>query len=200
MLRSALICLMLTTGVAHAAADPSDPNWPCIQRKVPRLSVGALWTGPVPDAASDAAAKTPAVQALADRLALRRTPMDQAEAAIADFAQTADAATLTGLFQAVFDRIDTHRARLIDGIDRYAIGQQALATRLEQGRAQMSQLEAAAKPDFDAIDAAEKQLDWDTRIFDERRQSLTYVCETPVILEQRAYALSRAIAAHLPPP
>ena len=31
----------------------------------------------------------------------------------------------------------------------------------------------------------------------ERQQSLTYVCETPVILEQRAFALSRAIAGRL---
>ena len=41
-------------------------------------------------------------------------------------------------------------------------------------------------------------LDWDQRIFTERQQSLTYVCETPVILEQRAFALGRIIAAQVP--
>ena len=50
---------------------------------------------------------------------------------------------------------------------------------------------------FDAIDAQEQKLDWDMRIFQDRQQALTYVCETPVILEQRVFALGRAIAAGL---
>ena len=37
----------------------------------------------------------------------------------------------------------------------------------------------------------------DQRIFTDRQQSLSHVCETPVILEQRAFALGRAIAGHL---
>jgi hypothetical protein len=35
-------------------------------------------------------------------------------------------------------------------------------------------------------------------VFDERKQSLTYVCESPVILEKRAFAIARAIMRHLP--
>ena len=37
-------------------------------------------------------------------------------------------------------------------------------------------------------------LAWDTRIFKQRAQSLNYVCETPVLLEQRAFAIARALA------
>ena len=48
------------------------------------------------------------------------------------------------------------------------------------------------------MDAVEKDLDWSMRIFRERQQSLTYVCETPVILEQRAFAVGRAVEAVLP--
>ncbi|RYI14311.1 MAG: hypothetical protein EON48_11985, partial [Acetobacteraceae bacterium] len=51
---------------------------------------------------------------------------------------------------------------------------------------------------FEKIDAEEEKLDWDVRIFTDRQAQLTYVCETPVILEQRAFALGRAIAGHLP--
>ena len=75
----------------------------------------------------------------------------------------------------------------------------AQAAQVQARRARMATLEAADKPDFDAIDAEEKALDWDQRIFTERQQSLTYVCETPVILEQRLFALGRALAAGLPP-
>jgi len=42
-----------------------------------------------------------------------------------------------------------------------------------------------------------EQLNWDTRVYDEREQSLRYVCETPVLLEQRLFALGRHIAEHL---
>lgn len=193
-----LILIAALAASPALANDPTDPDWPCVQRKVPHLSIGQMWTGPLPDAASAAAARTPEIVALADRLMLRRTPMDQAEAAIAEFARGADATQLTALFEAIFDRIDTHRTRLIEGIGRYARGQKALAARIDATRAEMAALEAAEKPDFDAIDAAEEKLDWDSRVFDERRQSLSYVCETPVILEQRAFALARAIAGRLP--
>jgi hypothetical protein len=38
---------------------------------------------------------------------------------------------------------------------------------------------------------------WDMRLYEDRRDSLTYLCEQPVLLEQRAFALARAIAGHL---
>jgi hypothetical protein len=41
----------------------------------------------------------------------------------------------------------------------------------------------------------EDRLAWEARIFKERAQSLTYVCETPVLLEQRAFAIARTLAA-----
>jgi hypothetical protein len=35
------------------------------------------------------------------------------------------------------------------------------------------------------------------RILQDRQQALSYVCETPVVLEQRLFALARAIQAGL---
>ena len=100
--------------------------------------------------------------------------------------------------QAIFDRIESERSALIAGIARYGQKQVALAKMIEDRRSRMARLEAEENPDFDAMDAEEKALDWDQRIFTERQKSLTYVCETPVILEQRVFALARAIASHLP--
>ena len=48
-----------------------------------------------------------------------------------------------------------------------------------------------------AASALEDALRWDTRIHDERNAALAYVCESPVILEQRAFALAREIQTHL---
>jgi hypothetical protein len=55
----------------------------------------------------------------------------------------------------------------------------------------------AEPKDFDRIEELEDTLAWETRIFRDRAQSLTYVCETPVLLEQRAFAIARLIAARL---
>lgn len=184
---------------ALAAAFPAygftpTPDWPCIQRLQPRLSLGQAWTGPAP---ADQA-EPPEIAALADRLVQRRMTIEAAQAEIDSFAVGQDADTLALLMQAVFERIDTQRAAIIAGISRYGHAQVALAERVEARRSRMAELEAADPPDFDAIDAEEAALDWDMRIFTDRQQSLTYVCETPVILEQRLFALGRAIGAHLP--
>ena len=124
-------------------------------------------------------------------------PIEQAEAEIAAFAETASDADLTALMVAIFRRIEPERSALIEGIARYGARQVDLSRMIEDRRARMAELSAAESPDFDAIDAEEKALDWDERIFTDRQQSLTYVCETPVILEQRLFALGRAIAGHL---
>ena len=191
-----LAILILASGAAHAASG-TDPTWPCIQRKQPHLSLGQMWTGPLPDEATNALARDPAITALAARLEQRRLPLEEAETLIADFAATADDAQLTALMQAILAQIEPERSAIIEGIARYGQRQVDLAAMIETRRARMAELEAATQPDFDAIDAEEKALDWDERIFTDRQQSLTYVCESPVILEQRAFALARAIAAHL---
>jgi hypothetical protein len=42
-----------------------------------------------------------------------------------------------------------------------------------------------------------ERLQWDLRIFEDRRHSLTYACEVPVLIEQRLFALGREIQNHL---
>jgi len=39
----------------------------------------------------------------------------------------------------------------------------------------------------------EEQLKWQVRIHEDRENSLGYICETPVILEQRAFSIGRDI-------
>ncbi len=193
-----IAALMLTTPAV--AGGSGDPTWPCIQPKQPHLSIGQLWSGPLPDDAAAELAKRPDIAALAQVLEQRRLPMEEAEAQIAAFAEGASAEELTALFVAVFDRIDAYRSRIMSGVARYAQKQIVLSDQIEARRAEMARLSAAESPDFDKVDAEEEKLDWDIRIFTDRQAQLTYVCETPVILEQRAFALGRAIAAHLPTP
>lgn len=196
-----LIGLMLAGPVQ--AGGPVDPDWPCIQRRQPALSLAQVWSGPLPGAQGDAPAEAgagatgPALLALSQQLALRRTSLEQAEELVGGFAASAGPEELTALFVATFENIQSQRNRVMAGITRYAHKQEALDAQIVELRHGFASASAAADPDFDQLDRMEADLDWMTRIFQDRQQSLTYVCETPVILEQRAFAIGRIIAARL---
>lgn len=190
------LALALTVTVPVSAADFDDPEWPCIQRKVPSLSVGQMWSGPMPEGDWR---DTPAIESLARVLAPRRTTLEEVEARGAEFAASLDEAEraegLSELFAAVLSRIDAERGQLISGIGRYARNQTALSDRIEGLQGELASLDP--QEDDERMRELEEVLIWQARIFTERAQALTYVCETPVLLEQRAFAIARALAAQL---
>lgn len=189
------LALLSVSFSAAPAADFSDPTWPCIQRKVERLSLGLMWPHPVPETAP-AAATTERAADLVSALVLRRVSLEDASARIAAFTEAenvSDPDTLGHVFKRVFDRIARNRSSIIKGIERYSLDQAALSDRIEEKRAKMIALEAVEEPDFDQIDAIEEQLDWDERIYVDRAKSLVYVCETPVLLEKRLYAIAQSM-------
>jgi hypothetical protein len=190
------LCLIVISGLAGAdAAFSADETWPCVQRRVSELSAAQMWAGPPIDAASEKWRDDPAVASLARLLAARRTRLDEASASIQRFAESAgrDKDTkLTLLFAGTFDLLNAQRRQVIAGIERYAQKQQALAREIDETNRALQVEKAAPRKT-----ALEEKLRWDTRIYDDRNQALTYVCESPVILEQRAFALAREIASHL---
>lgn len=190
----------LILGGTMQAADFSDPTWPCIQRKVGELSLGLMWPHPVPEGPlPDAIAED--ATTLITALSLRRIGIDEARERIAAFAEAHPDLTqddLGKVFRAVFDRVQRDRSAIISGIERYSLKQIALSEAIEDTRVRMDTLMKADAPDFDQVDELEEKLDWDERIFRDRAQSLTYVCETPVLLEQRIYAIGQALMAQIP--
>lgn len=181
------------------AAAPTD--WPCVQVKVPTMSYGQMWSGPPLDDAMKSWRGDEAIEDLATLLAARRTKPEEAKAAVEKFAAAAGAekdARLVQLFAGVFDILNTERSQIIAGIERYAVKQRSLSERIKQESLKIAeeQKDLAAQQTPEAQKEQEK-LEWDTRIYDERQQSLTYVCETPVILEQRAFELGREIQQQL---
>jgi hypothetical protein len=191
------VALAALTGPA-AAARFEDPDWPCVQRKVPELAIGQMWAAPMPP---EGWRRDDAVQALARRLAPRRVPIEQveteAEAFVAGLSGKARAERLAALFAAVLHRINRDRGQIIDGIARYAHRQAELSARVEDMRLELARLKAAPddRQDPDRIADLQDALAWEARIYQERAQSLTYVCETPVLLERRAFDVARALAA-----
>lgn len=185
---------------AAFAQDPEDPDWPCMQRKVPALSVIAVWSGPAIEEALTHWQADDAVAALVQDLAARRMPLEEATAAVSAFAQGLDgdakAEKLTLLFAGLFETLDRERGEVMAGIDRYGRKQKQMAEQIRQEQIRLSDANAAAA-DPRQIGALGEQLVLQTRIFNERRASLLFVCEVPVIIEQRLFALAHAIQNEL---
>ena len=187
-----LLCLALTTLPTGArAAASSDPDWPCIQRLVPRISAAQVWAGPEPSPADWRGDIE--VSRLASKLAARATPLEETEKLVEAFAEAQPKQAVNGKLTALFGRtleiINQDRASIIAGIKRFAQRQRALSERIREARATLTQSANTAGGNTDLTE----QLNWDIRIFDEREKSMTYLCEQPVLLEQRAFALGRTI-------
>lgn len=195
------LMLLAATGGASAAAN-QDPDWPCIQRKVPELSLGQIWNGPDLPASAGDWSKDKDMVALVAELAARRVPIAEAQQEIRDFAAGLPAeraaADLTMLARGLFDHMNAERSQVISGIGRYARKQIEIAALLRKEAADVDAF--AAKPDADPnqVTMRTDRLIAETRIFEERVQSLTFVCEVPTLIEQRLYALAKTIAEVLP--
>ncbi|WP_435311589.1 hypothetical protein [Primorskyibacter sedentarius] len=193
----ALVFLSLATPVA--AADFADPTWPCIQRKVARLSVGLMWPVPIDPEFEPSAELRPEIDALAESLSLRRIDLTELEPDVAAFAQRVDGdPQLLGLvFAEVFNALSNRRTRIIEGIEDFSLGQIALSEKIDMARVEMDAIMAKAEPDFDRVDQLEEQLDWDQVIYSDRQKSITYLCETPVLLEKRLFEVARMLQMNL---
>ena len=194
-----LVMLAAPAVVAAATSEPAS-TWPCIQRKVPELSLGGIWQRA--DLADGAAklSTDPAVQTLAEKLAARRTAMDEAASNIKAFAKTAGAESdlmLQALFLALFDRMRGERSQVMVGIERYGRHQLDLAAKVKAEQHEIDRMRGDPKADQAKLATADDELKWNLRVFDERQKSLSFVCEVPTIIERRLFALARQIEREL---
>jgi hypothetical protein len=183
------------------AASNADPDWPCQQRKVPQLSLGQVWNGPEPPASAKEWSHDRTISALVEEISARRVPLAEAQQRVRDFAANLPPdqlePKLLTLMQGLFDHMDAERSQVISGIGRYARKQIDMAAYLRKESAEVDALRAKADADPEDLDRRTQQFDWDTRVYQERVQSLTYVCDVPTIIEQRLYQLSKTIAEAL---
>jgi hypothetical protein len=167
-----------------------------MQPKVPQMSVASMWDGPSIADVGNSWQDDAKIQDVVARLAARRTPLDAAEKTIADFV-TGSAAEkqdkVKKIFAGVFATLSQQRSEVMSGIERVARNEKELADRIRVDVSTLRELQDKPEQDKSKIDALAAQVEWSTRIFDDRRKSLRYVCEVPTIIEQRVFALSRAL-------
>lgn len=197
-------CLIAWAGVAlflaspAAAADYSDPTWPCIQRKVERLSVGLMWAHPVAeDRAEGELARE--IDELAGALSLRRVEVEDLRPQVEEFAakHSGDPDILGRVFKQAFNSLDARRTRIMGGIADFSQSQIALSEQIDATRLEMDTLMAKDEPDFDRVDTLEEKLDWDQVIYSDRQRSITYLCETPQLIERRLFSIAQLLAGYV---
>lgn len=190
----ALLAVMATESCF--AADPRYPDWPCAQAKVPEISLPAVWAGPPLGDATNKWKDDAKVSALVTKLAARRTALEEAEKAVTEFLTgSADEKTTTGklLFAGLFDTLNAQRSSVMNGLERVTRKQRDAAEKIRSDTLALQALQDASQPDQTKIDELGNQLVWETRIFEDRRRVIKFVCEVPTAIDQRLFALGRVI-------
>ncbi|KJC34078.1 hypothetical protein UB31_38280 [Bradyrhizobium sp. LTSP849] len=184
------------TGTATRAADPRYPDWPCTQAKVPDISLAAVWAGPALDDAETKWKDDAKVSALVSKLAARKTPLDDAEKSVKEFlvGSAADkTANAKLLFAGLFDTLNAQRSQVMGGLERVSRKQREAADKIRDETIQLQTLQGATPRDDTKVEALSNQLIWETRIFEDRRKVVRFVCEVPTAIDQRLFALGRVI-------
>ena len=198
MYRPAAIFLGVALAPVVACAQMpgrADPDWPCQQIKVPELSAGTMWNGPALDPVMHGWSQDAEVAALVQRLSQRRIPLQQAQAEIAAFAQRAGAAKaerLTMLMAGLFDTLGQERASVMAGLDRFGRRQRIFADEIRADNAELHAQQAAGG-DAEKLAQEADKLTLELRVFEDRRQSLSFACNVPTTIEQRLFALAQSI-------
>jgi hypothetical protein len=192
-----ILLVVLSQAVAPpgSAADKRYPDWPCMQLKVPELSPAAVWSGPPLPQSTDAAASA-GLSELISKLSARRTPLEEGRTEIAAFLTGSPAerqAKATQLFSGLFENLNRERSEVMSALERFSRKQKRLAQSIRDNTLKLRELQDKPNPDDATIQALARQVEWDTRIFEDRRKSTSFLCEVPVIIEQRLFALGRIV-------
>jgi hypothetical protein len=182
------------------ALDPRYPDWPCQQLKVPEISIASVWTGPSIEAIDKTKLADPKEAELVSRLAARRTPIEDARKLIADYVVGTNEEKqqkAKTLFAALYSTLNAQRDQVMNGIERFSRKQKAMAEEIREKTRKMREMQDMPNTDQTQNDELASQLSWQTRIFEDRRKSTSYVCDVPVLIEKRLFDLGNAIQSSL---
>ena len=191
---AACLILISTFGSAHAA-DPRHPDWPCVQAKVPEISLAAVWAGPPLDDVAGKWKEDATIGSLVSKLAARRTSLEDSQKAITDYLKGAADKTGSGklLFSGLFDTLNAQRSQVMNGLERITRKQRDAAEKIRADTMALQAQQGEASRDQAKVDELGNRLVWQTRIFEDRQRVIKFVCEVPTAIDQRLFALGRMI-------
>jgi hypothetical protein len=137
---------------------------------------------------------------LVSRLAARRTAMEDARKLIADYVVGTSAEKqekAKTLFAALYSTLNAQRDEVMNGIERFSRKQKAAADDIREEAQKLREIQDKPNADQAQTEDLASRLAWQTRIFEDRRKSTSYVCEVPVLIEKRLFDLGKAIEGAL---
>lgn len=155
-----------------------------------------LWAGPALDDVVGKWKDDGKISTLVERLAARRTPLDEAQKLVAEFlSESAAEKTKMGklLFAGLYDALNAQRSSVLNGLERITRKQRDAAEKIRADTLVLHELQDAPAPDQTRIDQLANQLTWETRIFEDRNKVIRFACEVPTAIDQRLFALGRTV-------
>jgi hypothetical protein len=122
--------------------------------------------------------------------------VEDAQKTIAEFLATPGTDKMvTGklLFAGLFERLNAERASVMNGLERVTRRQRQAADKIRADTVALQALQDATPRDQAKIEELGNTLVWETRIFEDRRRVVKFVCEVPTTIDQRLFALGRTI-------
>ena len=180
----ALIVTALSPLAQAAGRAPVDVDWPCQQPKVASFPLASVWDGP-------------ATADLAADMSQRRVPIADVQAAVAKLAASGapDAKDkIKRAFAIAFNDLVHQRSEILSGLDRFGHKQREMADRI---RTENETAHKTETPGLATNDAALQKLQWDLRVYNDRRLTVSYVCEAPQAIEARIGAIVKVVRAVL---
>jgi hypothetical protein len=202
--RNLFCCVAVATGLCAtqpaSALDPRYPDWPCQQLKVPEISIASVWNGPSIDAIDTTKPADPKQAELVAHLVARRTPIEDARKLIADYLVGTDEEKqqkAKRLFAALYSTLNGQRDQVMNGIERFSRKQKGMAEEIRAKAQKMREIQDKLNGDPAQSSELASELSWQTRIFEDRRRSTSYICDVPVLIEKRLFDLGGAIHDNL---
>lgn len=197
------VVVVLAAGGSAAAAQSAalDPNWPCQSIKIDHMSLATVWSGPPLGKFLSDWQNYPAAAELAEKLAQRRVPIDDAKQQIEAFAKAAGSDSkdqLLAFMGGLFSLLDQERFEVIEGLDRFGARQKGYAAQIRAESGALGAAQDAKQPDAKAVQTLSNKVYWDMQVFDRRRQMISYACEIPDEIEHRLFELAGTAANLLP--
>jgi hypothetical protein len=93
----------------------------------------------------------------------------------------------------LFETLNAERTTVMNGLERTTRKQREAAEKVRSDTVALQSLQDQQTKDQSKIDELSNQLIWETRIFEDRRRVIKFVCEVPTAIDQRLFALARVI-------
>ncbi len=193
---------LVFSGVRSGLAEEDyESEWPCVQRLVDHIPLATVWQGPSIEEFSDTwwedEKLPPLVNELLDETLTDKESADIINGYVETLGKNKDGKLLM-LFSGLFKRSSEFRTRQIKGIKKFYRRQIVRGERIgrlaEELRKMKQEGLGEETPEYVGLS---ETLIWNTRIYDERNKLTDFVCEEPVLLEQRLGVQAKVILENL---